>query len=122
MSAKPNPKASTGVLTPAEAIAHYEDAVKAQATAANYVELGVAYYIAHRWDEAVAAFEKAVALDSKEAYAHYYLGLLYAAAGQREKANGALERVLQATDNNMLKDQAKARIPAVRSPADLGAA
>jgi tetratricopeptide (TPR) repeat protein len=120
MSSNPNVKPAGGVLTPAEAVGQYEEAVKTQPTAANYLELGAAYYIAHRWDDAVRAFEKTLELDPKQAYAHYYLGILHAAMGQRDKANADLEQVLQHSTSQMLKDQARTRIPGVKSIADLG--
>lgn len=108
------------VLSPEQAIEKYSAQVKTNATAANYLELGAAYYIAHRWQDAITAFEKTVELDSKQPYAYYYLGILYAALGQREKANAALEQLLQVSNNPMLKEQGRARIPKISSPADLG--
>lgn len=121
MSSKPKtPAAPAGVLTPEQAIEKYNAEIKTQATAANYLELGVAYYVARRWQDAIAAFEKSVALDAKQGFAHYYLGILYASQGQRDKADAALAQVLQVSSNQMLKEQAKARIPNVKSIADLG--
>ncbi|HZQ09923.1 MAG TPA: tetratricopeptide repeat protein [Anaerolineae bacterium] len=120
MSSKPNTKASNALLSPDEAIAYYENAVKSEATAANYLELGAAYYVAHRWEDARNAFEKVIELDPREGYGYFYLGVLYAAFGQREQAQAALEKVLQVSNNQMLKDQAKTRIPNVHSVADLG--
>lgn len=121
MSSKPKtPPAPAGILTPEQAIDKYSDAIKSQATAANYLELGVAYYVAHRWQDAIQAFEKTVALDPKQAFAHYYLGILYASQGQRDKADAALAQVFEVSNNQMLKEQAKARIPNIRSLADLG--
>jgi tetratricopeptide (TPR) repeat protein len=123
MSSKPNPsKAASTVLTPEQAIEKYSSQVQAQPTAANYLELGVAYYIAKRWDDAIQAFEKAVQLDGQQAFAHYYLGVLYAAKGERDKANAALAKLLQVSSNPMLKQQAQSRIPNIKSVADLGAA
>jgi tetratricopeptide (TPR) repeat protein len=81
--------------------------------------LGAAYYIAKRWDEALAAFEKAVEVDPKQAFAYYYIGVLNAAKGDRERANQALEKILQVSNNQMLKDQAQSRIPKVNSFAQL---
>lgn len=121
MSSKPKtPAAPSGVLTPEQAIEKYNAEIKTQATAANYLELGVAYYVARRWQDAIAAFEKSAALDTKQAFAYYYLGVLYASQGQRDKADAALAQVLQVSNNQMLKEQAKARIPNVKSIQDLG--
>lgn len=119
MSSNQNAPTNT-VLTPTEAIAQYESAVTTEPTAANYLELGVAYYIAKRFEEALNAFQKTVEIDPKQAYGHYYLGVLYAAFGQRDKATQEMESVLTVSTNQMLRDQAKTRIPGVRSLADLG--
>ncbi len=121
MASKSSSKTPSAVLTPEQAIEKYSAQVKTQATAANYIELGAAYYVAKRWDDAVNAFEQAVQLDSKQAFAHYYLGLLYAAQGKSDKAQAELEQVLQVSNNPMLKEQARARIPNIKSVADLGA-
>jgi tetratricopeptide (TPR) repeat protein len=121
MSSKPKtPAAPAGILTPEQAIDKYSDAIKNQASAANYLELGVAYYVAHRWQDAIQAFEQTIALDPKQAFAHYYLGILYASQGQRDKADAALAQVFEVSNNQMLKEQARARIPNIKSPADLG--
>lgn len=114
-------KAGSEVLTPAQAISRYENAVEREPNAANYLQLGVAYYIAHQWNDALRAFEKTIELDPNQAYAYYYLGVLYAAKGERAKADAALQKLLQVSTNEMLKDQARARIPAIHSPAQLGA-
>ncbi len=119
MSAKPNAKPNNTVLTPTEAIAFFENAIKSEPTAPNYLELGAAYYVAHRWDDAMGAFEKTVQLDPRQPYAHFYLGVLYAAKGMRDKATDEMNQVLQTTTNQMLKDQAQTRIPNVKSEADL---
>lgn len=121
MSSKPKASDnSSPVLSPEQAIAKYEAESQTQGSAANYLELGVAYYVAHRWEDAVRTFEKVIALDPKQSYAYYYLGVLYAAQGQRDKADAALAQLLQVSSNPMLKEQAKARIPKVRNFADLG--
>jgi len=111
---------SASVLTPEQAIEKYSAEAKTQATAANYLELGAAYYVAHRWQDAIKAFEQAIALDPKQAFAHYYLGVLYASQGQRAQADAALSQVLAVSNNQMLKEQAQARIPNIKSVADLG--
>ncbi|MDL1897601.1 tetratricopeptide repeat protein [Anaerolineae bacterium CFX7] len=108
------------VLTPEQAIEKYSTEAASQATAANYLELGAAYYVAHRWQDAIQAFEKTITLDPNQAFAHFYLGILYASQGQREKADAALAKVLQVSANQMLKEQAQARIPHIQSVADLG--
>lgn len=121
MSAKqPAPRPNNALLTTEEAIDKYSNAVKTEPTASNYLELGAAYYIGKRWQDALNAFQKAVEVDPKQGFAYYYIGILNAALGNRDKANEALDRVLQVSNNQMLKDQARARIPKISSVADLG--
>lgn len=119
-SKQPATRPNNALLTPEEAIAKYADAVKTEPSAANYLELGAAYYIARRWEDALKQFQKAVEVDSKQAVAYYYLGVLNAAMGNRDKANDALNQVLQISNNPMLRAQAQTRIPQVKSIADLG--
>ncbi len=107
-------------LMPHEAIEQYERATKSDPNDADkFMELGAAYYIAHQWDEAIGAFERAVALNPGLGHAHYYLGVLYAAKGEKERAQKELNAVLSTSTNPILIAQAKARIPAVTSPAQL---
>lgn len=113
-------KPNNALLTTEEAIEKYSTAVKTEPTAANYLELGAAYYIARRWQDALQAFQKTVEIDPKQAFAYYYLGILNAALGNRADADNALAKVLEVSNNQMLKDQANARIPKINSPADLG--
>lgn len=120
MSSKQPVRPNNALLTTAEAIEKYSNAVKTEPTAANYLELGAAFYIARRWDDALKAFQKTVEVDSKQAVAYYYLGILNAALGNRDKANQALDQLLQVSSNQMLKDQGRARIPFVNTIADLG--
>ncbi len=119
-SKQPAPRPNNALLTTEEAIQKYSNAVKTEPTAANYLELGAAYYIARRWQDALNAFQKTIEVDPKQPVAYYYLGILNAAMGNRDKANDALEHVLQLSNNPMLKAQAKTRISQVQSVADLG--
>ena len=114
------PRPNNALLTTEEAIEKYSNAVKTEPTAANYLELGVAHYIARQWEDALKAFQKTVELDPNQSFAYYYIGILSAALGNREQADAALEKVLQTSRNQMLHDQAKARIPAINNIADLG--
>lgn len=109
-------------LTPLEAIEHYERAVKEEpGNGEMFMELGAAYYIAHRWDEAIGAFEQAARLKPELGHAHYYLGVLYAAKGDADRARKELEAVVNSSKNPILVAQAKARIPAVRDSTALAA-
>lgn len=119
-SKQPATRPNNALLTTAEAIEKYSTAVKTEPSAANYLELGAAFYIAKRWEEALAAFEKTVEIDPKQAFAYYYIGILSAALGKRDQANAALEKVLQTSNNQMLQDQARARIPRITSVDALG--
>lgn len=108
------------VLTPQEAINFYERATNDDPNNAdNFAELGAAYYIAHQWDQAIAALERAVQLQPDHGHAHYYLGVLYAAKGDRARAEKELNTVLQVSNNAILKAQAKSRIPNVNNPSQL---
>jgi len=121
MSSKPPAvRPNNALLTPEEAIEKYSALVKTEPTAANYLELGAAYYIARRWQDALDAFQKTVEVDPTQAFAYYYIGILNAALGNRDKANEALSQVLRVSNNPMLKAQAQTRIPQVHSVADLG--
>jgi Flp pilus assembly protein TadD len=109
-------------LTPHQAIEHYEREVKEEPNdAGRLMGLGAAYYIAHRWDEAIAPLEKAVSLRPDLGHAHYYLGVLYAARGDKDRAQKELEAVIKVGNNPILVAQAKSRIPSVHSPAELAA-
>lgn len=119
-SKQPAVRPNNALLTTEEAIEKYSAAVKTEPTAVNYLELGAAYYIAHRWEDALNAFQKVVEVDSKQAVAFYYIGVLNAALGNRDKANQALDQLLQVSSNQMLKEQGRARIPNIQSVADLG--
>lgn len=111
----------TAVMTPAEAIAFYERAAQNEPNNAEiFLELGAAQYIAHRFDEAIGSFEKATSMNGKLGHAYYYLGVLYAAKGMRDKADQALKKVIEVSDNPILRAQAEARIPNVMSTAQLG--
>lgn len=123
MSAKANAPAPTKspLLTPEQAVAFYENSVKEHPNEAGpYLELGVAHYLAHQWDEAISALEQSVKLDPKLGHAHYYLGVLYAAKGEHARAEQELLTVLQVSQNPILRAQAEARIPTIKSMADLG--
>jgi Flp pilus assembly protein TadD len=118
MPAKPK----TVELTPHEAVEHYERTTKDDPNnGENFMELGAAYYIAHRWDEAIGALEQAVKLRPDLGHAHYYLGVLYAAKGDKERARKELDAVMKLGNNPILIAQAKARIPAVTSSTGLAA-
>ncbi len=107
-------------LTPNQAIEQYQRAVEAEPNNADkYMELGAAYYIAHRWDDALQAFEKAAQLQPDLGHAHYYLGVLYAARGDRTRAEKELDTVRKVSKNPILKAQAETRIPRVSSPEQL---
>jgi tetratricopeptide (TPR) repeat protein len=119
-SKQPAPRPNNALLSVEEAIEKYANAVKTEPTASNYLELGAAYYIAKRWQDALGAFQKTVEIDPKQPFAYYYIGILSAALGNREQANAALEQVLLTSNNQMLQDQARARIPNISSPEQLG--
>jgi Flp pilus assembly protein TadD len=110
-------KAKAVELTPHEAVEHYERAVKEDPkNGENFLDLGTAYYISHRWDEAIGAFQQAVDFRPDLGHAHFYLGVLYAAKGDKERARKELESVMKLGKNPILIAQAKARILQVSTP------
>lgn len=113
-------KAKAAELTPLEAVEHYERATKEEPNNGEfYMDLGAAYYVAHRWEEAIGALEQAVRLRPDLGHAHYYLGVLYASKGNKDRANQELEMVMKLGKNPILIAQAKARIPMVSSMSGL---
>ncbi len=107
-------------LTPSQAIEQYQRATESDPNNADkFMELGAAYYVAHRWEDAIVALERAVQLKPDLAHAHYYLGVLYAAKGDKARAEKELDSVIKTTKNPILIQQAQARIPSVKSPAEL---
>lgn len=72
--------------------------------AARRYQLGVLLAGANRLDEAIIAFEQAIALDAQYANAHYYLGLAYAEKGQAEDAIRHLTIVRDLSESNAAVD------------------
>ncbi len=103
----PGPFSGLGVIyyilgDRAQAIGNYEHAVRLGPNAAAYSNLGYAYYSVRRYDEAVAAFKQALAIDPKNVLYHRNLGDAYQRLGQGEAAQAAYrdaialgERLLQ---------------------------
>jgi tetratricopeptide (TPR) repeat protein len=103
----PGPFSGLGVIyyilgDRAQAIGNYEHAVRLGPNAAAYSNLGYAYYSVRRYDEAVAAFKQALAIDPKNVLYHRNLGDAYHRLGQGEAAQAAYrdaialgERLLQ---------------------------
>ena len=58
-------------------------------------DVGYAYYIARRYDEAIAAYRKAIAMDAKFSLAHLLLGLALSKQGHHQEA---ITEVQQAQD------------------------
>ena len=95
-----------------EAILLLGSRLKAQpGDAAAYNLLARTYYSTGRWDEAVAAGEKAVALDPGNSSYHMWLGRMYGekadhssfvtAAGMVKKIRAEFERAVQIDSNNL---------------------
>lgn len=76
--------------------------------------LGMAYYVGGRREEAEAQFERALSLSSDHADARYYLGMLWAARGVKEKAVQELEWVSENSSNVMLRRMARRKAQQIR--------
>ncbi len=93
-------------LTEGEAVARFEKAAKEHPDAQSHFNLGSAYYIAHKLDDALREFQQALELNPGMDHAHYYLGAIYKAQGDTAKARQEFDHVLHSTAHNMLKNQA----------------
>jgi len=67
-------------------------------------QLGILYYRANQISQAQIAFERAVSLDQNYANARYFLGLIYDAQGQKQKAIEQFKKIQALNpDNNEVK-------------------
>ena len=61
-----------------------------------YLNRGNSWYFAGRLDDALADYEKALALDVNRPWAAWYnIGLVYEAQGKKDEARGAYEKALE---------------------------
>jgi len=67
------------------------------------LQLGALYQGQNQWPQATTAYEKAVALDSELAEAHYRLAQAYRHAGEPGRAEQELARSDQVTKKNLEK-------------------
>ncbi|MDO8678272.1 MAG: tetratricopeptide repeat protein, partial [Acidobacteriota bacterium] len=59
------------------------------------VNLGMIYFLAQRWDEALGAFQQALKYNPRSAEAHYNLGLFWERHGDLEKAVQAYRKFIE---------------------------
>ena len=98
-------------LNPHQAVELFERAVKENPKDPQArLNLGSGYYAAHELDAAFTEFQEAAALAPSLGHAHYYLGVLYAKRGEKDKARQELEQVLNGDGHYLLKNQAKIQI------------
>jgi len=80
-----------------EAVAYLRQAIEADPRfAAAWRELGVTLYRQGEFRAAIVAYEKVLALEPDHLDTHLYLGLAHVAVGEKEKAEGELERLIEA--------------------------
>ncbi|MBI2846132.1 MAG: tetratricopeptide repeat protein [Chloroflexi bacterium] len=93
---------------PEEAIAHFQRLVEENPQDAQArFNLGSTYYVLGQYDAAARELEKAVTHDSDHLDSHYYLGLIYARRGEKEKARRELEIVAQKEPRLMMRGYAE---------------
>ncbi len=83
---------------PAEAAAAYRKAITLAETAPLQIQLGTVLGRLGRSDEALAALERALALDPQAAEAHYQMGLIYANQGDLARAEAAYGAAIDLDD------------------------
>ncbi len=104
-------KTKEAELSPREAVSLFERAVKDNPQDAQaHLNLGSSYYATHELDAAFKEFQQAAALAPSLDHAHYYLGVLYAKRGDKDKAREELQKVLGGNGHYLLKNQAKIQI------------
>jgi tetratricopeptide (TPR) repeat protein len=72
-------------------LARIEDAGSSEV----YLHYGVYYSDQKNYAEAIKALEKAISLDPKNAYAHYYIGMAYSESGQTGKMAAPFQTFLK---------------------------
>lgn len=81
-----------------ESITKVKEALELDPIYGGYSLLGRAYAAKGMYREAIAAYEEAIRLGSKESYQEISLGAAYARAGDREKAKAILGRLQSRTE------------------------
>ncbi len=104
-------KAKEPELTPRQAVELFERAVKDNPQDAQaHLNLGSGYYAVGDLDAAFNEFQQAATLAPSLDHAHYYLGILYAKRGDKDKARQELDKVRSGNGHYLLKNQAKIQI------------
>ena len=70
--------------------------------ASGWDNLGTLYKSAHRYRDAIMAYQQAVAVDPNKAPYHHHLGILYAIEGREEEAMKAFQEVIEIDPNHSL--------------------
>jgi tetratricopeptide (TPR) repeat protein len=93
---------------------HLEEANKIHAGAIEVCIYRGAYYLnKEKYPQAIKELEKAMKLDAKNAYAHYYAGYAYLRAGNPSKALEAFRAFIQFAPNAPEADKIKALVTAL---------
>ncbi|MDD5557877.1 MAG: tetratricopeptide repeat protein [bacterium] len=68
--------------------------------------LGKSYFLAERYGEAVEAYQKCIAINGRNAAAHYNLGVAYMAQGKYREARRAFLKALETDPNHEAAQEA----------------
>ena len=92
-----------------QAIGNYEHAVRLGPNAPALANLALAYFGAKRYDEALATYEKSLALDPKSVLNNGNIGDVYAALGRTREAKAAYEKSIDLGDQLLTVNPRDAR-------------
>lgn len=91
-----------------DAIGYLKTAIEKENTyTAAYVELGYAYYMTSRNDEAITNLNKAISLNPLNENSRYYLGLVYISKKDKTKAQQMVDELKKLSSKNTEKLQTK---------------
>lgn len=106
--AQPKPQEET---TDEDPVAFFQKAVRVDPRNPQAMfNLGTAYFIQGKFYEAEDQFLQAVAQNPRHFDSHYYLGLIYASRGDKEKARHELELVAREDPRMMMRGFAERKL------------
>lgn len=94
-----------------------EDGSDKRSPAQIHFDIGLDYQKEGQWDEAIARYRQATALDDQFALAYYNLGLAYWAKGREDLAASAFRAALQGEGEPSIRLQAELRLREVEAAA-----
>jgi adenylate cyclase len=95
---------------PEEAVPYAEQALRLNPFAPGwwYRQLGTAYFVAGRYEEAIAAYKKSLNHTPKDLVTHAYLTTAYSWAGRHEEARAQAAEVLRINPSFSVEERGKA--------------